>query len=164
MDVSWCCRVRRWPVSLRVSQFNSFPAYLNEKRTVRPVTKITIFGFRLGVVVLAAFWLAIFTGTHLPTAMDFSPQVNDKIKHFGAFFVLGTFLCYVTNSPHLLRRFGAIGLIGMAYAAIDEFTQGFVPGRYPDTMDFLADSAGIWTAVGIYVVGKICFEAEPQTA
>lgn len=137
----------------------SIPPLGIENGTMRPVTKITIFGFRLAVVVLIAYWLAIFVGTHLPTMLDFSPNVNDKVKHFGAFFVLGGILCYVTNSSRWFLRFGTIGLVGMTYAAIDEVTQHFVPGRYPDTMDFLADSIGIWTAIGLYVLGKVCAES-----
>ncbi|MFK8112806.1 MAG: VanZ family protein [Rubripirellula sp.] len=90
--------------------------------------------------------------------------MNDKIKHFGAFFVLGGILCYVTNSPRWLRRFGTIGLIGMGYAALDEMTQHFVPGRYPDPMDFVADSIGLWSAVGIYVIGKLCFARTPSAS
>ena len=31
----------------------------------------------------------------------------------------------------------------MAYAAIDEITQNFIPGRYPDVLDFAADAAGL---------------------
>ncbi|MCP4777372.1 MAG: hypothetical protein GY880_24405, partial [Planctomycetaceae bacterium] len=42
------------------------PAYSMERADMRPVTKITIFGFRLAIVVLAAYWLCIFVGTHLP--------------------------------------------------------------------------------------------------
>jgi VanZ family protein len=121
---------------------------------MRPVTKISIFGIRLAVAVLAVYWLALFVGTHLPTALDLSPRINDKIKHFSAFFLLGGLLCYITNSPRSLRRFSTIGLVGMAYAGLDEFTQQFVPGRYPDTLDFVADSAGLWTAIVLYVAAK----------
>ena len=143
-----------------------FPAYPIESPSMRPVTKITIFGLRLGVVLLAAYWLAIFVGTHLPSIIDFSPSVNDKSKHFIAFFVLGGLMCYVTNSPRWFRRFATIGLVGMTYAAIDELTQHLVPGRHPDLMDFLADSVGLWTAIGIYLLAKWCrkaFQGTPLT-
>lgn len=126
---------------------------------MQPVTKKTIFGFRLGVVVLSAFWLAILIGTHLPPAVDIVPaKVNDKVMHFSAFFLLGTLMCYVTNSRRWFRRFMTIGLVGMVYAAIDELTQNFVRGRDPDPFDFLADSAGLWAAIGIYVIARYCFK------
>ncbi len=126
---------------------------------MQPVTKITIFGFRLAVVALAAFWLLIFVGTHLPAAMlEGTPPVNDKIKHFAAFFFLGTLMCYVTTSPRWFRRFFTIGLVGMAYGAIDELTQGFVPGRDPSFFDFLADTAGVWAAIGLYLIARYRFK------
>ncbi|MGI9471601.1 MAG: VanZ family protein [Rubripirellula sp.] len=129
---------------------------------MRPVTKITVFGFRLAIVVLVLYWLAIFVGTHLPdlgTVFENGPVVNDKIKHFTAFFFLGSLLCYVTNSQRWFRRFALIGVAGMAYAAADEFTQNFVPGRYPDVMDFVADTAGLWTAITLYVIAKYVYRA-----
>ena len=42
----------------------------------------------------------------------------------------------------------------MVYAAIDEITQSFIPGRYPDVLDFAADAAGLWTAILVYVAAK----------
>ena len=130
------------------------PAYPIDASEMRPVTKISVFGVRLAIVVLAAYWLVIFIGTHLPATVEIAGHTNDKVKHFSAFFVLGGLLCYVTNSPHWFLRFTTIGLAGMAYAAIDEWTQNFVPGRVPDVMDFAADSAGLWCAIAIYLVGK----------
>ena len=133
------------------------PAYPMERSQMRPVTKITIFGFRLAIVVLAVYWFCIFVGTHLPNTgeiVDLRFGANDKVKHFCAFFLLGGLLCYVTNSPRWWKRFAIIGLVGMAYAAIDEITQNFIPGRYPDILDFVADAAGLWTAIAVYVGAK----------
>ncbi|MGI9465683.1 MAG: VanZ family protein [Rubripirellula sp.] len=138
----------------------AFPAYSMERADMRPVTKITIFGVRLAIVVLAAYWLCIFTGTHLPDMgeiVDLRFGVNDKVKHFSAFFLLGGLLCYVTNSPRWLKRFAIMGLVGMSYAAIDEITQNFIPGRYPDVLDFVADAAGLWTAIAFYVAAKYVY-------
>ena len=75
--------------------------------------------------------------------------------HRTAFFLLGGLMCYVTNSSRWIARFGTIGLVGMAYAAIDELTQHLVPGRHPDVMDFLADASGLWAAIAIYVLAKL---------
>ena len=128
---------------------------------MRPVTKISLWGIRLGIVVLAIYWITIFTGTHLPTLADFSPDVNDKIKHFTAFFGLAFLLCYITNSSNYLRRFGMIALVCLAYAAIDELTQNFVPGRVADKLDFAADSIGVSLAIMIYMAGKFAYERGP---
>lgn len=126
--------------------------------SMQPVTKISVFGIRLAIFVLALYWIAIFAGTHLPAAIDFSPRVSDKLKHFGAFFLLASLLCYSTNSKRWLVRFGSIALICMVYGAIDEWSQQFVPGRFADPKDFLSDCAGVLTAVLLYVACKLCYE------
>ncbi len=131
------------------------PAYPIGTAEMRPVTKITVFGFRLGLVALACYWIAIFVGTHLPASVIMvGAATNDKVKHFTAYFLLGLLLCYVTNSQKWTYRFLAIGVAGMAYAAIDEFTQQFVPGRFADVNDFIADALGLWLAISLYVLAK----------
>ena len=126
---------------------------------MRPVTKITILGVRLAVIALAFYWLLIFAGTHLPKVPDIATSLNDKVKHFAAFFGLATLLCYVTTSRQLVKRFVAIGIVAMVYAALDEMTQSFIPGRTPDVMDFVADSVGVWSAIACYVVARKVFPA-----
>jgi VanZ family protein len=154
-----------WQVIFNTLVSLVLPAYSIESLEMRPVTKIKILGLRLATVTLAAYWLMIFVGTHQPSILDPTPSlINDKVKHFTAFFLLGGMMCYVTNSRRWLRRFATIGLLGMAYGAIDEVTQHFVPGRYPDKFDFLADAAGVWTAIGIYVAAKYCYELSRRTS
>lgn len=123
---------------------------------MQPLTKIRIFRLRLAVAVLALYWLVIFAGTHLPAADLVDVSVNDKIKHFAAFFGLTLLWCYVTNGP-IIGRILVIGPLVMLYAALDEWTQGFVPGRQPDVWDFLADLAGMATAMTLYTVARRCF-------
>ena len=127
---------------------------------MQPVTKISVLGVRLAIIVLAFYWLFMFAGTHLEAsqlevANRIGPEVSDKVKHFAAFFLLGTLLCYVTNSAAWMKRFISIGVLGMLYAGIDEYTQRFVPGRYPDFYDFVADSLGLWSAIAAYILAKL---------
>ncbi len=137
---------------------SDIPAYPIQSSAMRPVTKITIVGIRLGVVALAAYWIVIFFGTHIPASGHESPDlISDKVKHYGAFFGLGLMMCYVTTSTRLWRRFLAIAGAGMLYAAVDEVTQYFSPGRVPDFLDFLADSAGLLSAISIYLVARYYF-------
>jgi VanZ family protein len=124
---------------------------------MQPVTKITRVGLRFGVVALTLYWLAIFVGTHLPAGSSISPRGNDKVMHFSAYFLLGLLLCYVTTSERLWQRFGLIAAGAMAYAAMDEATQALVPGRYPDPLDFAADSAGVLSAIGVYLLARYLF-------
>ncbi len=138
------------------------PAYPIQGSAMRPVTKTSILGIRLGIVVLMAYWLTICLGTHLPSSVGLgigAVHVSDKTKHLTAFFGLGLMLCYVTTSTHLWRRFLAIGAVGMIYAAVDEATQRFIPGRVPDVMDFVADSVGLIAAIVLYVVARHFFRS-----
>ena len=117
---------------------------------MQPVTKLRLLGFRLAVIALAAYWTAIFIGTHLPKMPKALPSVNDKVMHFTAFFGLAMLLCYCPTSTRVWRRFPIIVAMCLVYACVDELTQSLVRGRHSDVMDFLADAAGTLTAVILY--------------
>ncbi|KLU06207.1 VanZ family protein [Rhodopirellula islandica] len=117
---------------------------------MQPVTKFRLLGFRLAVIALVAYWVAIFVGTHLPKMPQSLPSVNDKVMHFTAFFGLAMLLCYCTNSSRVWRRFSIIVAMCLVYACVDELSQALVRGRHSDPMDFLADAAGTLTAVFLY--------------
>ncbi|GAA4457554.1 VanZ family protein [Novipirellula rosea] len=136
---------------------SSAPAYPNMGTSMQSITKKTILGFRLAIFALAGYWLLIFVLTHIPSAMIKPPKISDKLMHFTAFGGLGMLMCYVTTSDRLVRRFSMIAIIGMSYAAIDEYTQGFVRGRSPDPMDFVADTAGILTAIAAYATFRAIY-------
>lgn len=121
---------------------------------MRPVTKITILGTRLGVIALIVYWILIFIGTHIPEIPSSAPKINDKVMHFCAYFGLTTFLCYVSKPNVFWKRFGRIALIALSYAGIDEFTQSFVPSRTADWLDFAADACGTASAIGCYVLAQ----------
>ncbi|WP_442510983.1 VanZ family protein [Novipirellula sp. SH528] len=129
---------------------SSAPAYPITGTPMQSITKKTILGIRLAMFALAGYWLVIFVLTHVPSSMIKAPKISDKLMHFLAFGGLGMLMCYVTTSDRLVRRFSIIAIIGMSYAAIDEYTQGFVRGRSPDPMDFVADTAGILAAIAVY--------------
>ncbi|MCO8124860.1 VanZ family protein [Stieleria sp. TO1_6] len=126
---------------------------------MRPITGITILGFRLGVIALVGYWITLFLGTHWPAGAEIVPDVSDKVKHFSAFFGLALLCCYVSESPRsdhaaTVRRFGMIVVGLMIYAVIDELTQFFSPGRHPDPLDALADTGGIVSAVILYLIAR----------
>lgn len=136
---------------------------------MRPVTGITILGFRLGVIALALFWCILFLGTHWPAGLHIVPSVGDKAKHFSGFFLLALMLCYVTGTGDSgfksnwgfakILRFAKIMGVMVAYACFDEYTQRFSPGRTPDVMDFVADVAGALSAICLYLLAKRCWMA-----
>lgn len=126
-------------------------AYLTRRRFMKPLTKIRVFRLRLAVILLGLYWIAIFTGTHLPKIDFVDFGVGDKSKHFAAFFGLTFLLCYVGGGNSMLGRIIRIVAIVATYAVIDEWTQGFVPGRVPDRYDFFADMMGMAAAIATYL-------------
>lgn len=68
----------------------------------------------------------------------------DKVAHFGAFAVLGLLLARAALSYRL--PIGWPIALGLIYGATDEIHQAFVPGRYPDPADWLADALGVAVA------------------
>ncbi|MDX2086514.1 MAG: VanZ family protein [Kofleriaceae bacterium] len=112
--------------------------------------------YRLWLVALPAYVIALFTATHLPrvTIPGDIPQ-SDKLVHFGAFGVLAflwwQFLTALgrTSTRALVASTGGL----LAYAALDEYLQQFV-GRHTDVMDFLADGAGILVVLGFYALTR----------
>ncbi len=122
---------------------------------MRPLTKISIFGVRLACCALAVYWLIIFAGTHAPTLPQAASFISDKVLHFSAYFGLAVLLCWVTQTrQRVWIKFGTVIVIALAYAAFDEWTQGFVPGRQSDIKDFSADACGIFAAVGLYSAAR----------
>ncbi|NNE00695.1 MAG: VanZ family protein [Pirellulaceae bacterium] len=121
---------------------------------MHPVTKISIFGVRLGVIALIVYWIVIFLGTHLPKPPNIAASLGDKSKHTIAYFGLGLLLCYVTNHPRTWQRFLSVAAIALTYGAIDELTQQLVPGRHADVMDWVADAVGVTLAIAVYSVAR----------
>ncbi|XZE51402.1 VanZ family protein [Planctomycetaceae bacterium SH139] len=114
----------------------------------------TIFGFRLAPVLLVVYWILLFTGTHLPGSAMGSFKVSDKLLHFSAFAGLAFLLAWA-----LPRKVGGripgvavAGILSVIYAAIDEWTQGFVPRRTPDISDFFADVLGMIVGLAVYFI------------
>ncbi len=114
----------------------------------------TIFGFRLAPVLLVVYWILLFTGTHLPGSTIGSMRVSDKLLHFSAFAGLAFLLAWALprrvagGIPGVLLA----AILTLIYAAIDEWTQGFVPRRNPDISDFFADALGMIAGLTVYFI------------
>ncbi|MEM9828365.1 MAG: VanZ family protein [Planctomycetota bacterium] len=124
---------------------------------MRPVSRITILGFRLGIFVLAGYWIALAVGTHLPAGLVPSGSVSDKTKHFWAFAVLTYLILHVTRPGKPPFRYVFVAVCVTVYAALDEWTQGAIPGRVPDVRDFLADISGMCLAIAAYATARGIF-------
>ena len=81
----------------------------------------------------------------MPVVFD----VQDKILHAGAYFVMAIFSWRALRHANLSGRSLAIVsfLFCSAYGISDEWHQAFVPGRTPSALDWLADSLGATIAV-----------------
>jgi VanZ family protein len=71
-------------------------------------------------------------------------HLRDKFAHFGEYFVFGWFVARAleglgwTTRKHFLWTVA----FGLYLGTLDEFYQGFVPGREQDVLDLLADVIG----------------------
>src|SRR4051812_42264835 len=93
---------------------------------------------------LAAWWIVIFVGTHVPGSIIHTLGHRDKIYHCSAFVGLAIFLC---AGAACFRRpgwrvYASVLAITAAYGIIDELTQMLVPLRSADPLDWLADITG----------------------
>ncbi len=104
---------------------------------------------------LVIYWLILFTATSLPVERLPNIGLNDKINHFIAYFILAVLvnltLIFQRKSRFLFKKAPLVTIIiGLLYGAVDELHQIFVPGRFADTLDWMAD--GLGTIVGVLVV------------
>lgn len=92
----------------------------------------------------AALWAAVlFLLSEWSGVGGRLPAGADKWVHGGLFLILGLSLAWGKERT----RSGVSGLLvllmGVAYGAVDEWHQSFVPGRDSSVGDWVADSAGV---------------------
>jgi VanZ family protein len=92
-----------------------------------------------------AYWIGLFTLTHLPALPPAIVPANDKTAHFVGYLVLAGLL-FASMRLSGRRDAAVIVLtIGLAYGAIDEWLQ--IPvGRSCEMADWYADAAGVAVA------------------
>jgi VanZ family protein len=86
------------------------------------------------------------------------PEPLDKAVHFTVFSALLLCLWRATEMP-----FFALAA-ALLLASLDEWRQAYMPGRFSDAKDFLADAAGIIaTGTLLFMQRKtVCAESSPQ--
>jgi VanZ family protein len=111
------------------------------------------FGRWLPLALLAGYWLALFTGTHVPPEFPgLPPEGYDKVVHFSSFAVLAALLAVAWRSLWGRLPIWSVGvawLLIVSYAAGDEITQPWFR-RTCDIYDWRADACG--AAVGLALV------------
>jgi VanZ family protein len=101
----------------------------------------------------AALWVTtIFILSSQPRLPALRVVGFDKIAHFGAFAVLALLVIHALLAWDLGRRRAAwlAVAISIAYGALDELHQAFVPGRVPSLLDLVADAAGAAVAAALW--------------
>jgi VanZ family protein len=118
-------------------------------------------------VPLTIYWLVLFTATTIPVERLPSVGFGDKVNHFLAYFVLAVLiylaLIYQRKSKFLFEKAAVVTIvIGLFYGAVDELHQLYVPGRYAEIMDWVADSLGTITGVIIisYLINKSKYQLD----
>ncbi len=104
---------------------------------------------------LIVYWITLFIMTTIPA--DNVPRLfenQDKYEHFIAYCGLAILLSlalYFQKRSILIssKAFLFALLLILAYGAVDELHQIFIPGRYCDFYDWLADSLGGILGIGI---------------
>ena len=106
---------------------------------------------RANLVILAGYWIALFVGTHLPSQVMERVPGNDKIQHLSGYAGLAFLMTFAVASraPTVPKLAGILAFIAV-YAAADELTQSFVPGRICDFWDWCADLTGAVLGIGSY--------------
>ena len=103
---------------------------------------------RAALIALPVYWVALFVATHYPRVrIPGEIPHSDKLIHFAAFGLLA--LLYWRFMKARKRTVGWVGAaILVAYAGLDEYLQQFF-GRYTDVMDFVANTVGVVTVLGV---------------
>lgn len=116
---------------------------VTKARHARPVHLTLAFLTVLYMVLI--FYLSSQPDLDQPGPLGKVPNI-DKVEHFLEFLLLALlmYLTFHTAGNGTVSRNGwHLALLGtVLYAIIDEVHQLFVPGRSPDSLDLLADSAG----------------------
>jgi VanZ family protein len=102
----------------------------------------------------------------LPPAARAFLLPSDKVVHFLLYLTLGALLAWARHAGGRGMHVVLI-LAGLAYGALDEFHQSFVPGRSPDIGDWFADAAGVvagYAALSVWLSrrGRVTMEASEE--
>lgn len=105
------------------------------------------------LIPLILYWIILFIGTSLPSDhVSGMIEVSDKLKHFGAYFILAFLL---SLNLYFQERWKNLAFSPFIYAflactiygVIDELHQILVPNRSAEFLDWLADLSGSFVGV-----------------
>lgn len=84
------------------------------------------------------------------------PTGGDKWLHFIVYGILGVLVARAAElSPRRIFAVATVILAVSIFGALDEAHQAFIPGRFPDVRDWMADTiGGALGAIAITLFGK----------
>lgn len=93
----------------------------------------------------AALWAGVLFFLSAQSSLPGAPSIpfGDKVAHFLLYAVLGVALAWAGRRSHRVWTGAALILLGIVFAASDEWHQAFVPRRQPSIGDLWADVFGI---------------------
>jgi VanZ family protein len=105
------------------------------------------------------YMLLIWALSSFPIQLDFSRvPLRDKGVHFVEYGTLSVLLAHALRITGPQRRalliWGAAVIITLVWGAIDEIHQAFVPGRFSDVGDLIADGCGAVAGSIIYLLAR----------
>lgn len=103
------------------------------------------------------YMLLIWALSSFPIQVDFTRvPLRDKGVHFVEYGTLSVLLTHAlrTTAPgrHVVLTWAWAALITVVWGAIDEIHQAYVPGRFSDVGDVIADACGAATGALIYLL------------
>jgi len=101
--------------------------------------------WKLPAILYALFILFLTSYPKLETP-DLGIDWADKVYHFGAYFLFGFLLARAFSENSREKAAAVIYrsiLFGILFAIFDEIHQIYIPGRYGDVTDAVADILGI---------------------
>ncbi len=103
---------------------------------------------------LAIYWTLLFILTTVPSKSLPVIATSDKVKHFAAYLILTILLHLAIHFRMVLRKRWKYGLpvviiIVVLYGLADEVHQYFIPGRYCELLDLVANYIGLLVGITI---------------
>lgn len=104
-----------------------------------------------------AYMLLIWALSSIPIQIDFSRvPLRDKGVHFVEYGTLSVLLTHALRRTYPDRGsvlvWAAAALMTTLWGAIDEIHQAFVPGRFSDSGDLVADACGAAVGAAAYLL------------
>lgn len=114
---------------------------------------------------LSIYWFILLLATSLPVQSLPIIRISDKVNHLLAYFglavLLNLALLYQRKSKLLFEKASMFTIIiCLSYAILDELHQMLIPGRFADTLDWVADSVG--TVLGVLILNFIIYRVKYQ--